>query len=290
MFKLRAVLFDLGNTLIERKPRVDEDSLREIAAALGQPAPARAQLTGLRRQLRAIESETWSRYGDLASTLGTLADEFAFLLKPFYPAVLQRFGLEHPRPELLHRLAARQLGPDTFQLLPGAVSTLAWLKARGLRLACVSNSSFSAEAQLRHFDLESYFDVLTLSHQVGYGKPGRKIHLRTLGKLGVQGQSAAYLDDRLEFVLPVEDLYWRAILLDRDGSHPEAQVPRIQGLAELLPLLDREQAAMRDTRPVWVRWFANPMPVSQFRTPLPRAEAANAGRRLKTTLTRVVLG
>jgi FMN phosphatase YigB (HAD superfamily) len=71
------------------------------------------------------------------------------------------------------------------------------LKAKGYRLACLSNGT--QELTLRTMDdngLGHLFEVVVLSADVGLIKPEPHIYLHTLDQLGIAAHQAIFVDDR----------------------------------------------------------------------------------------------
>ena len=243
MSTIKAIFFDLGDTLVERNPQVDEDSINLIFPALGNSTPSGVDISKLRQRLKVTESATWNSYKpDQLLRIETLDQERSFLCNDFYPAVLKRWGLNDPPQNLLDELATRQLGPTTFRCFPDVNDTLTRLKGLGLMLGCVSNALPSAEGILQHLDLWDSFDCLMLSYRGDCRclKPNRAIHRKAMNCLGVTNSEAIFIDDRPGLVNPSRRVYKKAILLDRDGSYPDEKGPKIEHLGRLFPLLDQE--------------------------------------------------
>jgi putative hydrolase of the HAD superfamily len=78
------------------------------------------------------------------------------------------------------------------------------------------------------------FGAISVSAQVGVGKPDPAIFHDALARLGVAPGAALHCGD-----LPHTDCLGarragvRAVLLDRRGTLPEGQCPRLSGLGEL---------------------------------------------------------
>ena len=241
---IRAVFFDLGDTLVERKPEVDEDSIRLIYGAVGLETPSDRELPKLRRRLKAAERATWNSYasGTLLK-LGSLDEELAFLRDSFYPAVLSRFGFATLPRDILDELAHSQLGPETFRPFPDVEETFVWLTSLGLKIGCISNALPSAEGILKYLDLWQRFDCRMLSYSADCRclKPSKRIHAKALGRLQLSGKEAIFVDDRPGFVSAADSIYRLAILLDRERVHLNEKEPRIEQLSDLRLLLNRER-------------------------------------------------
>jgi FMN hydrolase / 5-amino-6-(5-phospho-D-ribitylamino)uracil phosphatase len=84
-------------------------------------------------------------------------------------------------------------------LAPGAAAAIAALKAQGIKLAIISDTSYSTGQTLRRWLSENAlldaFDALTFSDEVGLSKPHPQMFLRTLAALGVPPHLAAHIGD-----------------------------------------------------------------------------------------------
>lgn len=70
------------------------------------------------------------------------------------------------------------------------------LKARGIRVGLLSNSGRGwARHVLAQNDLESLFDQVTISAEVGFRKPQTEIFSLALGRLNVRPSQAVFVDD-----------------------------------------------------------------------------------------------
>lgn len=127
---------------------------------------------------------------------------------------------------------------ENFFLYDDALAALATLRQRGLRLGLVSNGQRDLEEFAEHHGLD--VDVCVGSKHHGYVKPHRSIFETALAALDVRAHDAAMVGDSVEEdVAGASALGMRAILLDRDGIHPE-WVDRIRSLDQLPAALDRD--------------------------------------------------
>jgi putative hydrolase of the HAD superfamily len=120
---------------------------------------------------------------------------------------------------------------DNFELYEDAVPVLDELRARGLRLGLVSNTSRDLAEFVVHHRLE--VDVAIGSRAHGKTKPDPTIFRAALERLGVEPAAAAMVGDSVEDDIEgALALGMRAILLDREGLYPGVE-PRIADLAAL---------------------------------------------------------
>ncbi|HWG02817.1 MAG TPA: HAD-IA family hydrolase [Trebonia sp.] len=104
----------------------------------------------------------------------------------------------HPDAELVARLARADSEYMTARcgLYDDAVPFLRELRARGIKIALVSNCSANTRPLLTALGLIELADETILSCEVGHAKPDPEIYLRALGALGVAAEEAAFVDDQ----------------------------------------------------------------------------------------------
>ena len=110
---------------------------------------------------------------------------------------------------LLERAAMRSIdfpsliraGSDIFTLNPGIPEILTWLKAAGLRLVLLSNTSISHFRFVRdNFPVMAWFDEFVVSYAVGQLKPHPAIYQAALNAIECPPENCLYTDDIAEYV------------------------------------------------------------------------------------------
>ena|SRR5207237_703393 len=125
------------------------------------------------------------------------------------------FTLARPGPEL---------GPEGYA------------RAAGLRIGLVSNSARDVHDFARHHGLDVDAGISSFHH--GWTKPHASIFRAVLDLLAVEPAEAVMVGDTIaDDVEGALALGMRAILLDREGLHPDFE-PRAEALSELPPLLE----------------------------------------------------
>lgn len=85
---------------------------------------------------------------------------------------------------------------DTIKLNDGFLDFIQAVIKR-YKLAIISNDSSRWSSYLRErFDLNQYFDVISISGDLGIQKPDERIFRLTVEKLGVNAEDCLYIDDR----------------------------------------------------------------------------------------------
>src|SRR5512146_1160250 len=127
---------------------------------------------------------------------------------------------------------------ENFELYDDVPDALAALRSAGLHLGLVSNSARDVREFARHHGLEVDAGISSFHH--GRTKPHASIFRAVLDLLDVKPAEAAMVGDQIaDDIEGAAAIGMRAVLLDREGLHPEV-APRITGLRELLPVLGVE--------------------------------------------------
>ena len=109
---------------------------------------------------------------------------------------------------------------ENFFLYDDALPAIATLRAHGLRVGLISNGQRDLEEFADHHGLD--VDVCVGSKDHGYVKPHRSIFEAALAALDVPPEQAAMVgDSAVDDVEGARALGMRAVLLDREGLHPE---------------------------------------------------------------------
>jgi HAD superfamily hydrolase (TIGR01509 family) len=241
---LKAVTFDLGDTLIDYGPMHYGPMMRygarrayEYLEALGGRAGPLPPFAEFSKCLYGIARRAWLR-----SKL-YLQDRD---LEPQIAAALGALGLtanEQERREVIrYFFAALQ---QMAHPMPGAAEVLEQLTARRLKLAIVSNTLLPAwllDESLAATGLLERLPVRIYSCALGHKKPGRTIFRRALEGLGVSASQTLHVGDRyLTDIWGARRSGLRSCLKLGYRSLPLPPVRadyRIHQLSELLPIVD----------------------------------------------------
>jgi putative hydrolase of the HAD superfamily len=220
---LRAVLFDVDFTLARPGPELGPEGYVRAGErhglrldAVRYEAARDASLADLRRHPELEhDDEIWFRFTErIVRGMGGDADS------AYACAVEITRGWERH---------------DNFDLYDDAAGTVAALREAGLRVGLVSNSARDVREFASHHGLEVDAGISSFHH--GRTKPHASIFLAVLDLLEVGPADAAMVGDTIaDDIEGARALGMRAILLDRDGRHPDVE-PRIETLNELPSLL-----------------------------------------------------
>jgi putative hydrolase of the HAD superfamily len=85
--------------------------------------------------------------------------------------------------------------PESWELFPDVTPALQALKARGLRLAVVSNFDGRLVRICTGLGIADYFDAIVMSGHVGCAKPDPRIFAIALQRVGVSAAQAVHVGD-----------------------------------------------------------------------------------------------
>ena len=216
---LSAVLFDVDFTLAKPGPDLGPEGYRRLGERFGlELDPARYDVA------RAAAVAELKRHPEL--------DHDEEIWVAFTVEIVRRMGGEGAS---VRACAAEMVAAwehsHNFELYDDAVPVLRALRAHGLKLGLVSNTSRDLGHFVSHHGLD--VDVAVSSGRFGKTKPHPSIFEHVLDGLGVAPADAAMVGDSVEDdVDGARRLGMRAFLLDRDGRHPGVE-GRLTDLREL---------------------------------------------------------
>jgi putative hydrolase of the HAD superfamily len=215
---LRAVLFDLGNTLLF----LDYDRMAPaVSQAIGVPLTSKTLAAQAKPAALALErADTTDR------ERATVYLEQLFLL-----AGVPDAKLPEVRDALLRLHQERHLWSGHDSRTPEALDRL---RAAGFRLGVVSNSDGRAEEALVAAGLRTCFEVVVDSPLVGFEKPDPRIFHLALKQMGVRPDEAVYVGDIYEVdVVGARRAGMSVVLVDPLSNHTGRDVTSVRSIAEL---------------------------------------------------------
>lgn len=209
----RALLLDVGGTLIEARPSPPE----VYAEVLGRWGPAVAA-----EEVAPVFQAVWAELNQ-AHPLGL--DRYQHLKGgeeewwgAFLREVLAR--LQHPAPwqPVLAELYRRFSQPELWFVFPEVRPVLEELRGRGVPMAVVSNWDSRLPELLDRLGLTPFFASVHVSALEGLEKPHPEIFLRAASRLGVAPQACLHAGDSpLDDYRGAESAGLGAVLVDRLG-------------------------------------------------------------------------
>jgi len=194
---IKAIIFDLGGTLIEYAgvydtwPELEEPGLVAAYQVLLESGMALPDLTSFRQAAFELLPGRWRQ-----ATAGRQNLTVAGLLAD----VLDVTGTDQPNLPVMSAATARyeQAVCAGAMVIPNSQQTLAQLQNEGYRLGLISNTMFSGRshmADLDRFELSQYFDSLLFSADVNKWKPTPAPFTQVMTELGVGPEVALFVGD-----------------------------------------------------------------------------------------------
>jgi len=230
---IRAILFDLGNTLVgyytsSEFPVVLRRCLRECASALGYTED------------RARDEDLFER----ALLLNREQPDYA--VRPLSVRLQELFGADTSLDEASVRALSTAFLKPIFAMArpdPQAVPLLETLRGRGIKTAIVSNTPWGSPADawraelIRHGLLDKV-DATVFCMDVGWRKPHRAPFDRALSLLEVAPGDALFVgDDHRWDIVGAQNAGLRPVLLESVVPKPRRDHLTIPNLAGIIALL-----------------------------------------------------
>ena len=207
---IEAVVFDLDGVIVDSE-HVWDDVRQRLAEERGGRWHDQAS-----RDMMGMSSPEWSRY---------MHDVIGLSEPP-----------EEINTEVVRRLEA--LYREEIPLLPGAVATVRLLAARWpLGLASSSNREL-IDLVLETSGLAPYFTATVSSEEVARGKPAPDVYLEAAGRLGVDPQRCAAVEDSENGIRSAKDAGMRVIAI------PNPQYPPADEALALADVVLQSTAAL----------------------------------------------
>ncbi|WP_161569673.1 HAD family hydrolase [Veronia nyctiphanis] len=220
---MKAVLFDLDNTLTDRTKSIAKYSeifLEDFRCQLVEPVTS----AWLVDKILTVDQGGYGGHEHRCHLLS----ELPIWKKTPTPESLLAHWFSH--------------FPHCPVAMEGLYDMLEALKRKGLKLGVITNGKDHVQrAKISALNIESYFDCIVTSGEVGIKKPAAEIFHLAVGKLGLNAEEVVYLGDH-----PINDYYGayhaglKAIWLEGYLPWPSGVVQSsstIKGLSEIVPLV-----------------------------------------------------
>jgi putative hydrolase of the HAD superfamily len=223
--KIQAVIFDRDNTLMH----LDTAVAAAIEARIAAAAPTLPSGAASRHWM--AWPGPWPR---------TIDQEPAFW-QAFWGQFATQYQLPADTVAELHELG--RLYHTCFAAFPDALACLTALRARGVRLAILTNFELpSIHLTLQSAGIDpSWFSVLLSSTTTGFPKPDTRAYLAAAAALDLPPSACAFVDDLATNVEAAQAIGMHGWLLDRSGTASATTTPSVHDLHELVGLLDTSQ-------------------------------------------------
>ena len=230
--KIRAITLDLDDTLWPIWPTI-ERAERALGHWLGQRAPAAAALVADPAMRLALRDQVVRTRPEMAHDMGSVRREFIRL-------ALHRCGEDTHLAEAASELfLEHRMKVDLFA---DALPSLVFL-ARRFPIVAVSNGN----ADVHRVGIGAHFHASISAHEIGVGKPDRRIFHAGAAAAGVAPDEVLHVgDDAALDVLGGLDAGMQTVWVNRDAlAWPHAATPHVtvSDLGQLCALLEPGFAA-----------------------------------------------
>lgn len=186
---IKAVLFDVGGTLIHPQPSVPETFV-STAKAFNIPL----QLEAVRRIMPLADNH----FDVLCKTHPCLWCDHETVIAAWhsmYEFMGKQLGISEGLSELTQSVHNAYTRADHWDIYSDVILTLTELQKRSIRLAVVSNWDINLNSLLKEMGLAAYFEEIFASAEVGFHKPQPEIFQYALHTLSLDPEEALYVGD-----------------------------------------------------------------------------------------------
>lgn len=233
---LKAVIFDMGSTLIEFESH-SWDVLGKMGTKSGYEFLKRQKLNLPKYDI--FEAMLFKKLEQRLTSIKDNLKEIRFeeVVFPFFEEL--KISTEDGK---FSNFLYEYYKPITQQatLIEDAVGILSFLKEERLKVGLISNTIFPGDYhrdELKRFGLYPFLEISLFSCEFGYRKPYPEIYRECLKRLEIEAEEAAFVGDRLlEDVAGPKSLGMKAILKHKEGrdySFPVQPDAKVYSLAEL---------------------------------------------------------
>src|SRR6266851_6747291 len=226
--KLKAIFFDVGNTLLF-------PNRERIHAPLAQRG-----FTLNAEHLRDLECRTKNQFDGMMTGVitktGSTDHGFWWM---FYSRLLSEIGLKDDA--IRDQLVANIRNSGNWDVIrPGTAEQLREIGER-YQIAVISNADGKIEDVLRRRGIAHCFRTITDSGLVGYEKPHPEIFRHALKSMNAAPEQSLYVGDVYSVdYLGATGAGMQAVLMDVPGAYRDKGVPRVESLEELQAILRDE--------------------------------------------------
>ncbi len=203
--KFKAVLFDLGGTLVKHEdgPVIHRRILEDNGITVSLEAVTRAHSENERE----LDMNQIPEQGQ------------AFWIK-WNIRLLESLGIEENKEALARKIDEEWLDYCTLEVYPDVIETLVQLRKRGIKTGIITNA-FERDLKriLSQLKLNDYFDIAVGTDTCKKIKPDKGIFLYTVGRLGIKPDEALFVGDSLEKDFEgAKDSGLAALFIDRENK------------------------------------------------------------------------
>ncbi len=180
---LRAVLFDLDDTLYRERDFVDQ-SFRSVAKAMAGYLSAKRKPGSGQGLPGESEEELFGQMIELMEQEGR---------GEIFNRLCERYDVDIPVQELVK--IYRETRP-VLELYPDGEELLSWLEDREIKTGLITDGNAAVQRnKIEALGLDRRLDVVLASYDLGLRKPDKGVYVYCLEKLGCRPEEAVYIGD-----------------------------------------------------------------------------------------------
>lgn len=225
---IKAIFFDVGNTLLHPYPSVSE-VVRQVLAHEGHIR----DLSAIDSFMPLVDQYYEDRYRS-DDTFWTSEEETSAVWVGMYSLLCRKLGIETSA-ECIARMVYDEFGhASRWRLYDDVAPAFGRIRAMGIRVGLISNWDRRLTGLMEGLGIAGLLDTVVSSADVGLHKPDPRIFLLACERLGVDPQDSVHVGDhQYADVLGATAVGMTPVLIDRhDGAHPGIE-PFIRSLDEL---------------------------------------------------------
>jgi putative hydrolase of the HAD superfamily len=210
---LRAVFFDVGNTLVRPHPSVSE-VVRQVLAEEGHVH----DLHAIDDVMPLVDEYYEDRYRS-DDTFWTDEDRTSQVWVGMYSLLCRKLGIVDGAERIAARVYQEFGDPDRWEAYADVLPAFRRLRQRGLVLGLISNWDNRLSGLVEGLGLASELQTIVCSAEVGLHKPDPRIFELACKRLGVEPEQAAHVGDHhYADIVGAQAIGMRPVLIDRHAS------------------------------------------------------------------------
>jgi putative hydrolase of the HAD superfamily len=219
--KVRAIFFDVGNTLLFPNRERIHAPLAERGLVLDS------------EHLRDLECRTKNQFDGMMTANGSTDHSFWWM---FYSQLLSEIGLKDD--VIRDQLVAAIRNSGNWDIIPPGTAEKLHAIGEHYEIAVISNADGKIENVLQRCGIAHCFRTITDSGLVGYEKPHPEIFRQALKIMNAAPEESLYVGDVYSVdYLGATGAGMQAMLMDVPRAYRDKGVPRVETLKELQVVL-----------------------------------------------------
>lgn len=229
---------DAGNTVVF----LDHARLETLARGLGHDVTAAKLIETEGKAKRALGGDGATLEVEWADAKAPGARGWGIVIATMFEAAGVAKG---DLPKLLEALWASHVGHNLYSVVPeGFAEAMKEVRARGVKVAIVSNSEGRLDELFEKLGILSCFDTVVDSSKVGVEKPDARIFEIACKRTGTTADRALHLGDTMATdIVGARNAKMRHLMIDPfghyEGMYPD--VPRAKGVVEVAREITRSR-------------------------------------------------